>query len=139
MTLSRVINTSGPGKERNAFTRAIVAALRELMKQKEPDAHSYDLVAFIGLSLIAIDTNIEQTVAPWEKRDYWVKADRFRMEWGWAGQFGREILIALKAGDWPNIALCSAKIGQKLSNVKVTERSRIGTPWIGAWDKYKAQ
>ena len=91
--MSRVINTNGTGKERNTFTRGIVAALRELMKQKEPDAHSYDLVAFIGLSLVAIDANIEQSVKAWEKRDYWVKADRFRMEWSWAGQVGREILI----------------------------------------------
>ena len=137
--MSRVININGPGKERNTFTRGIVAALRELMKQKEPDAHSYDLVAFIGLSLVAIDANIDQTVAPWEKRDYWVKADRFRMEWGWAGHLGHEILSSLKTGDWTSIAICSAKIGQKLSKVKVTERSRIGTPWIGAWEKYKNQ
>ena len=60
------------------------------MKQKEPDAHSYDLVAFIALALLEIDANIEKTVAPWEKRDYWVKADRFRMQWGWARGAGRK-------------------------------------------------
>jgi hypothetical protein len=135
--VSRVINTNGTGKERNTFTRGIVAALRELMKQKEPDAHSYDLVAFIGLTLVTIDANVEQSVKAWEKRDYWVKADRFRMEWSWAGQLGKEILSALEAGDWSKIAICAAKTGQKLSAVKVTERSRIGTPWIGAWNKYK--
>ncbi len=96
--MSRVINTNGTGKERNTFTRGIVAALRELMKQKEPDAHSYDLVAFIGLSLVAIDANVEQSVKAWEKRDYWVKADRFRMEWSWAGQLGKEILSS--SGGW---------------------------------------
>jgi hypothetical protein len=135
--VSRVINTNGTGKERNTFTRGIVAALRELMKQKEPDAHSYDLVAFIGLTLVAIDANVEQSVKAWEKRDYWVKADRFRMEWSWAGQLGKEILSALETEDWPKISLCAAKTGQKLSSVKVTERSRIGAPWIGAWNKYK--
>ena len=67
------------------------------------------------------------------------KSGPFQDGLGLAAQLGREILIALKAGDWPNIALYSAKIGQKLSNVKVTERSRIGTPWIGAWEKYKSQ
>ena len=136
--MSRVININGTGKERNTFTRGIVAALRELMKQKVPDAHSYDLAAFIGLSLLAIDANVEQSVKAWEKRDYWVKADRFRMEWAWAGSLGREILKGLDNGDWSVIAICSAKIGQKLAAVKVTERSRIGTPWVGAWEKYKA-
>lgn len=137
--MSRVININGTGKERNTCTRGIVAALRELMKQKEPDAHSLDLVAFIGLSLLAIDDNVEQSVKAWEKRDYWVKADRFRMEWSWAGSQGREILKGLDSGDWSIIAVSSARIGQKLAAVKVTERSRIGTPWVGAWKKYKGE
>lgn len=136
-TLGRVININGTCKERNTLTRGIVAALRELMKQKEPDAHSLDLVAYIGLSLLAIDANIEQSVVAWEKRDYWVKADRFRMEWSWAGQLGKDILTALSSGDWSKIAINAVKVGQKLSQVKVTERSRIGTPWIGAWNKYQ--
>lgn len=137
VNVSRVINTNGTGKERNTLTRGIVAALRELMKQKEPDAHSLDLVSFIGLSLMAIDENVEQSVKAWEKRDYWVKADRFRMEWNWAGQVGKDMLSALETNDWPKIAVSAAKIGQKLAAVKVTERSRIGTPWVGSWKKYK--
>ncbi len=134
--MSRVININGTGKERNTLSRGIVAGLRELMKQKEPDAHSYDLVAYIGLSLLAIHENVERSVLAWEKRDYWVKADRFRMEWSWAGIQGNEILIALESGNWSSIAMTAAKIGQKLSGVKVTERSRIGTPWVGAWNKF---
>jgi hypothetical protein len=135
--LGKVININSTGKERNILTRGIVAALRELMKQNKPDAHSYDLVSFIGLSLLAIDKNVEQSVVAWEKRDYWVKADRFRMEWSWAKQLGYEILISLDQNDWARIAINAAKAGQKLAGVKVTERSRIGTPWAGAWDKYK--
>jgi peptidoglycan/xylan/chitin deacetylase (PgdA/CDA1 family) len=117
--------------------RGIVAALRELMKQKEVSAHSYDLVAYIGLSLLKIDANIDQSVVAWEKRDYWVKADRFRMEWAWAGSVGKDILQALEANDWARIAGDAIKVGQKLSTVKVTERSRIGTPWVGAYQLLK--
>ena len=137
--MGRVINVNGIGKERNTLTRGIVAALRELMKEIEPNAHSYDLVAYIGLSLLAINANIEQSVVAWEKRDYWVKADRFRMEWSWAGALGKDMLSALNSSDWSKIALSAAKVGQKLNNVKVTERSRIGTPWIGAWKKYQSE
>ncbi len=135
--MSRVININGTGKERNTLSRGIVAGLRELMKQKEPDAHSYDLVAYIGLSLLAIHSNVERSVVAWEKRDYWVKADRFRMEWSWAGMQGNEMLTALDSGNWSGIAMSAAKIGQKLSKVRVTEKSRIGSPWVGAWEKYQ--
>lgn len=135
--MGKVININGTGKERNTLARGIVAALRELMKQNTPDAHSYDLVCYIGLSLFAIDKNVEQSVVAWEKRDYWVKADKFRMEWIWAKQLGNEILSSLEQNNWARIAINAAKIGQKLSSVKVTERSRIGEPWLGAWEKYK--
>jgi peptidoglycan/xylan/chitin deacetylase (PgdA/CDA1 family) len=135
--MGKVINTESTGKERNTLMRGIVAALRELMKQKEVSAHSYDLVAYIGLSLLKIDANIDQSVVAWEKRDYWVKADRFRMEWAWAGSVGKDILQALEANDWARIAGDAIKVGQKLSTVKVTERSRIGTPWVGAYQLLK--
>jgi len=137
--LGKMININSTGKERNTLIRGVVAALRELMKQKEPDAHSYDLVCYIGLSLLAVDKNVEQSVVAWEKRDYWVKADKFRMEWAWAKSLGSEILSSLESNNWALIATHAAKIGQRLSGVKVTERSRIGTPWDGAWDKYRRQ
>ena len=43
--------------------------------------------------LEAIDESIEQSVAAWEKRGYWLKADRFRQEWRWAGDLGRRMRI----------------------------------------------
>jgi hypothetical protein len=135
--MGKVINTESTGKERNTLMRGIVAALRELMKQKEVNAHSYDLVAYIGLSLLKIESTVDQSVIAWEKRDYWVKADRFRMEWAWAGILGKDTLSALEAKDWARIANNAIKVGQKLSAVKVTERSRIGTPWVGAYQLLK--
>ena len=40
------------------------------------------------LALEEIAVSIDVSVQAWEKRDYWVKADRFRMEWEWAGALG---------------------------------------------------
>jgi hypothetical protein len=42
---------------------------------------------------------------------------------------------AVNEDDWANIAMLSAQIAQKLHKVKVSERHRMGKPWIGAWDK----
>ncbi|MEN8173802.1 MAG: hypothetical protein ABFS03_13105 [Chloroflexota bacterium] len=131
--MSRVINPNLPGKERNRLRRAIALALRELMRETEPTSKARDLSAFIALSLEAINGTVNTTVAAWEKRDYWVKADRFRMDWEWAVNLGAAMRQAVLSEDWAAIALNAAKIAPHLSDVKVSDRHRMGTPWVGAW------
>ena len=135
--MSRVINPDSAGKERTRLTKAIVISIRELAKQSEPSDEARDLAAFIALALQAIADGIDISVAAWEKRDYWVKADRFRMEWAWASQMGEKMKTAVLEDDWGSIASFAAQIGQKLYKVKVSENHRMGTPWGGAWDQLK--
>ena len=134
--MSRVINPESAGKQRNQLTRAIVLAIRELMKQPEPNAQAHDLAAFMVLALEEIAASIDVSVQAWEKRDYWVKADRFRMEWEWAGALGRSLRSALKAEDWAQIAMNTAKIAQRLNKITIAERNRIGQPWVGAYKQF---
>ena len=133
--MSRVINPDSAGKERTRLTKAIVVAIRELARQAEPNAEARDLAAFIALALQTIAAGIDVSVAAWEKRDYWVKADRFRMDWAWAGQVGEKMKAAVLNDDWGNVAMLSAQIAQKLQKVKVSENHRMGSPWVGAWEK----
>jgi hypothetical protein len=137
--MSRVINPDSAGKERTRLTKAIVIAIRELARQSEPNAEARDLAAFIALALQTIAEGIDVSVAAWEKRDYWVKADRFRMEWAWAGQVGEKIRSAVLNDDWGNVAMLSAQIAQKLQKVNVSENHRMGTPWVGAWKQLKTR
>jgi hypothetical protein len=130
--LSRVINPDSAGKERNRMSRGVVLAIRELMKQAQPDAHSRDLAAFIALALIEISKTIDVSVAAWEKRGYWVKADRFRMDWAWAEKYGNAMRQAVLTDDWAAIAATAVQIAQKLGNIKVPVRHRLGEPWQGA-------
>ncbi|MHB0923373.1 MAG: hypothetical protein ACYC6H_06260 [Bellilinea sp.] len=134
--MSRVINPESAGKLRNNLTRAVVLAIRELMKQPEPNEAAHDLAAFIVLALEDIAGTIDVSVQAWEKRDYWVKADRFRMEWDWAGTLGREMRSALQTEDWGRIAVNTARVAQKLGKITIPERNRIGTPWNGAYEKF---
>ena len=135
--LSRVINPNGVGKERTRLTRAIVLAIRELMKQTEPNNQTRDLAAFISIALQAVDETIDVSVTAWEKRGYWLKADRFRLEWDWAKLLSEKMQLALLAEDWPQIAALAVRIAEKLQNVKVPQKHRLGTPWAGAWEKLK--
>ncbi len=133
--MGRYINPEGAGKERNQLCKAVVLALRELMKQTEPDEHSRDLAAYISISLIKINNTVETSVVAWEKKGYWVKADRFRLEWEWSKNYGERVRQAVLADDWAVVAMTSAQIAQRLMKVDVPIRHRLGTPWEGAWEK----
>lgn len=133
--MSRVINLNSSGKQRTQLVRGVVLALRELMKQTDTDQTTLDLVAFIVLALDAIAKTIDASVTAWEKRGYWVKADRFRVEWLWAEQMSKSLQEVLLKKDWPAVAIISAQIGEKLKNVDIPQRSRLGEPWQGAWER----
>jgi hypothetical protein len=133
--LGRYINPDGAGKERTQLCKAVVLALRELMKQTEPDAYSRDLAAFVAISLEKIYETIETSVVAWEKKGYWVKADRFRLEWEWSKTTGDRLRQAVLADDWGTVALNSAQVAQRLMKVDPPVRHHLGTPWVGAWER----
>ncbi len=135
--MSRVIKLETVGKERNQLIRGTALAVRQLLQQKEIDATTRDLAAFSALTLAAIEETIDPSVAAWEKRGYWVKADRFRMDWLWAGQLAKTLREAVLAEDWQKVAQTAVQIAQKLAGVKVPQRHRMGTPWVGAYDRLK--
>jgi hypothetical protein len=137
--LGRYINNETGGKERNRLTKAIVVSIRELMKQQQPDNTSRDLAAFIAIALLQVHTTIDESVAAWEKKDYWVKADRYRLEWDWTLSMGNKMKQAVLKEDWAVIALTSAQVAQKLNTIKVSDKHRLGTPWVGALALLKEQ
>ena len=133
--MSRVINPESAGKDRTRLTKAIVLAVRELAKQKEVNNETKDLAAFISLALKTISEGIDVSVAAWEKRDYWVKADRFRMDWMWTGQYADKIKVAIFTDDWGTIAMTIPQIAQRLSRIEVSDNHRLGRPWVGAFEQ----
>ena len=131
--MSRVINPESAGKDRTRLTKSIVLAVRELAKQKDITDETKDLAAFIALALKTIANGIDVSVAAWEKRDYWVKADRFRMEWMWTGQYADKMKVALFTNDWGTVAMLMPQIAGKFNKVVVSENHRLGKPWVGAF------
>jgi len=131
--LSRIINPESAGKERKQYCRMIIRPLREMMKKQEVDNVCKDMVAFIAIALARIDETIDVSVAAWEKKGYWVKADRFRMDWRWAGIYGKEMANAVFENNWNSSAILSVKIADKLKNETLPVRHKLGTPWEGAF------
>lgn len=133
--MSRIITPESAARERTQYQRAIILALRELMGQSKIDQSSYDLAAFIAIMLDAIDASIDQSVSAWEKRGYWIKADRFRQEWLWTGSLGQRIHVALANNNWDEVRAVVAQVFIKLAKVKMPMRHKLGTPWVGAWER----
>ncbi len=131
--MGQIVNTNTPGKTRTQLSKTTVLAIRELMKQTQMNTETKDLVAYIVLSLKAIHNTIDSSVEAWEKRGYWIKADRFRMEWNWTGTTSDELRKALLADDWATVALISVKIAERFSDIKIPVRVSNKTPWAGAW------
>lgn len=137
--MSRIIKLDGAGKVRQRLCREVVLALRALVQQPEPNAAARDQAAFISLALEQIAQTVEDSVAAWEKRGYWVKADRFRMDWAWTRNRSRDLRQALLAEDWPRVAITAVEIGDRLKAIKLPRHHRLGTPWDGAWAKLSAE
>jgi hypothetical protein len=137
--LGRIIKTGSAGKDRIILEKGIVLAIRELAQQNSVDEITRDLLAYIAVSLQAIEGTIDDSVAAWEKRGYWLKADRYRMEWIWSGKLGSEIKQAILHEDWGNVPGMIAQVTQKLSKLEVPKRNRLGKPWVGCYQKMKNQ
>jgi hypothetical protein len=137
--LSRVINPDSAGKQRNKLIRMTALAVRELLRQPEPNDETRNLAIFIALSLDAIAETIDPSVEAWEKRGYWVKADRFRMEWAWSKKLANEMRKPLLVEDWGDVAMSAVKIAQQpqIASVKISPNHRMGKPWEEAWYRFK--
>lgn len=133
--MSRIITADSSGKQRLQLMKAITLALRELSRQPSAGDEARDLAAFIAMALQVIEAGIDSTVAPWEKRGYWVKADKFRMEWAWTGQISSRLKTAVRTGDWDAVTALSMHIAGKFSKVKVSDHHKLGKPWLGAFGR----
>jgi hypothetical protein len=134
--MTQIIKTSTPGKERDQLSKAIVITIRNFMRQAAPDDETKDMVAFIVLALNEISEGIDQSVAAWEKRGYWVKADKYRLEWQWSGNMADRLRKAFEEQNWPTVATHLLAIMEKFSNIKVSDRHRMGEPWHNAYKNY---
>lgn len=134
------IKTSESGTTyRNRLVKSIVLAIRKLMQKGDPDRESLDMAAFVVLALEKIAESVDQSATAWEKRDYWLKADRFRMDWAWVEPASLSLKTAVLAQDWGKIATDLIQIAQHLGKVEVAEKNRLGEPWLGAWQVLKSR
>lgn len=136
--MSRLINGPNPGTERNQLRRTVAEALRHLMSKKQIDDESKDMVALIVYSLHGISEGVEQSARAWEKRDYFVKADKFRMDWAWAEKYANKLEVILRGELWAELPLALAELAANFSDITITKFVRSDAMWRGRYRQLMA-
>ncbi len=130
--MGNLINPDNAGKRRDRYVKATVLAMRELVGKQKVDDQVRDLTAFIVLTLKQIDETIDETCTAWEKRDYWLKADRFRNDWLWTKTAATKLEQAVVENKWQLVPAAVKDMAKRLQNVTLPKRD-WGTPWEGAY------
>lgn len=134
--MSRVISTQGPGKTRNQHRRTIAEMLRRLSQKQQLDDEAKDLTAIIVFSLHGIADTVDQTITAWEKRDYWIKAERFREEWRWVEPTADELSAIIYEGQWNRLPVILAQLMPHFADIRIKQLTRKPVLWQGAYEKF---
>ena len=133
----RVYNPNAPGKERDRLLKVIIVTINELHNNHVGSEEFKDLSAFLLLSSRAVSRSVETTTTAWEKRGYWIKADRFRLEWSWLERHNERLDQNIYKGEWNLIVNVADEIHHHLGEIPLLKKHRYGKPWLGAYKKYK--
>jgi len=134
--MSRVISTEGPGKVRHQHRRTVAEAVRRLSQKTQLDDDAKDLAAIIVFSLLAIADTVDRTIDAWEKRDYYMKAERFREQWRWLEPATDELSTVIYEGRWHRLPTVLANLASRFADIKVKKLTRSPRVWHGAYARF---
>ena len=127
----RVINVKNPGKLRHRARRTIAEILRRLMSKPEFDAEAEDMAATIVFCLRDIAKTTEATTTAWEKRNYFLKADRFRLKWEWVSPKADALCDLIVKEQWGRLPQELAELAPHFSDIRVARMTRDPSTWKG--------
>jgi len=136
--LTRIIATESVGQERHKLRRTIAEALRRMATKQTFDQESLDLAALIVFSLRRLEEGVEQTATAWEKRDYYLKADRFRREWEWLDDTAYALETALLLGNHDRVPEVLATLFPKFADMTISRYTRSSKLWEGCYQRLQS-
>jgi hypothetical protein len=121
---------------RNQRLRQILFALKWLESNSTVSSELiFDVAAYISISLTDIFNTIDISVTAWEKKGYWVKADKFRMDWLWTINYSEKLRDAICLVSEERIPPILNYINRKLINLNVRPISLPDNFWQGYREK----
>lgn len=136
--MSRVINTNSPTKIRNRHRRTIAEILRRLSQKQEIDAEAKDMAAMIVLLLRELDDGVKQSIEAWEKRGYWMKAERFLRQWDWTAVYAANVEDVIRNDAWDLLPELLADLFGQFADIQIKTMTRKPSAWQGAYQKLMA-
>ncbi len=133
--MTRIIYTESPGKTRHHYRRSIAEMLRRLSQKERIDQEAKDQAAVIVLCLQGMAETVDQTVLAWEKRDYWMKAERFQREWLWLDPMADRLGAVIHEGRWDDLPEVMAELFPRFGDITVKRMTRSEEFWEGAYEK----
>ena len=135
--VSRVLRIETGTTRRARILRGLSQALRAAAQTKDSSAmERKDILAFLAMGLTSLQESVEETGSAWERRAYWVKADRFRLQWAWIPRILAPLEESLHHGDLIRGSACALEIAAILAELKVKAGRTKGRPWEGAWNAW---
>lgn len=134
--MSQVINRNNYSSQRSTYLRFISTALNYLKLKNISKDEYKDIIVFIFLTIGEIEKTIQQTIQPWEKRGYWVKADQFRREWSWVEPLYHSMKTKIVAQNWEKMGTDLQAIDEICKDYPPYQRMQIKNPWQGSWQKW---
>lgn len=131
--MSRVINTNSPTKLRNRNRRTIAEMLWQLSRKNGLDDEAHDMAATVVFALLDIHEGIMQSAEAWEKRGYWVKAERFISEWVWAQEMAANLDDVLRHEAWDLLPGLLMELFPRFDDIEVKSLTRKPEEWRGAY------
>lgn len=132
--MSRIIHTQSSAINRNKAIKLIQDAIAEYDNNI---AYNKDIAAYIVILLGEIHKSVEATSAAWEKRDYWLKADRFRQEWRWVQEYKEQLIRVLNEENWQRVGEILRDLNKKIGDNSSGSNRKKKINYAGSWERFK--
>lgn len=137
--MGRVINTNNPTAARNYSRRTVAEMLRQISHKSAIDAETKDMAAALIFALRDIQSNVQQSAEAWEKRGYWMKAERFLREWNWVKEIAYNLEDVLRYEAWDLLPELLSQLLPHVADIEVTKLMRTAITWQGAYARLLAE
>lgn len=137
--MSRIIRTENPTTIRNRNRRSIAEILRHLSQKPKLDAEARDMAATLVYLLREIHDGAEAAARAWEKRDYWLKAERFLREWSWTAESAANIEDVLRSDALDLLPELLAELFPRFTDIQLKSMTRKADLWQGNYRRLLAE
>jgi len=115
--------------------RSIAEILRRVGAKTEMDNEAKDMFATLVYLMRGIYDSALITVEAWEKRGYWMKADRFMRDWEWSAEFASNFEDVIRNDAWDLVPRLMAELVPHTADVQIKNMTRSPSTWQGSYHK----